>query len=264
MKALDAILKQKRKEIAQQRNCGSAQDFMNHACHDVRDFAFALQKPGMSIIAELKRKSPSAGLITRDCDPARIIKEYVRGGARAISVLTDKKFFGGNPEDVLRAKHEAGLPILRKEFILHEHQIHESKVIGADAILLIASIITTDQLNSFIGLASTLGMACLVEVHSAEELRKVLSTPAHIIGVNNRDLNTLEVHPERALQLRPMIPDGYVTVAESGIKTRTDVLALERAGYDAVLVGESLMKSKNPSILLTELLGGKRYGYQDA
>lgn len=258
MRILEAIIRQKEKEVIERQERMTIKEIKERTRPEMRDFTYALQQPGVSIIAELKRKSPSGGIIAPVCQPALKAQQYSQGDARAISVLTDETFFGGMLTDIKSIKDVVGLPVLRKEFIIHEYQIYESRMIGADAILLIASIITTEQLASFVRLAAALGMASLVEVHTAEEIERVLTTSAHIIGVNNRDLNTLEVDIDTALRLRPLIPDGYITVAESGIRTRVDVRDLEKAGFDGVLVGESLMRSENAALMLMELQGRSR------
>jgi indole-3-glycerol phosphate synthase len=217
-----------------------------------RDFLQTLKEDGLSLIAELKPRSPSAGILCNNFDPVQYARVYEQHGASAISVLTDERFFGGSVQTISSVKNTLSLPVMRKDFIIDEYQIFESRGLGADAILLIASIVTAKQLTSFVNLATKLGMVCLVEVHAADEIQKVLSTPAQIIGVNNRNLDTLEVDPDIALRLRPLIPRGYITIAESGIKTRTDVRRLEKAGYDAVLVGESLMRSEYAPAIFAE------------
>jgi indole-3-glycerol phosphate synthase len=224
---------------------------------EIRNLKSALKKDGISIIAEIKKMSPSAGVIKEFFEPIKLAKVYEKNGASAISILTDKRFFGGRNEFIIAVKKEVMLPVLRKDFIIDEYQIYESRWIGADAILLIARILTSDEMNRLINLAQDLGMTSLIEIYTENELEKVLSTPAKIIGINNRNLDTLEVNIENSLRLRRAIPSEYITVSESGIKSREDVLRIENAGFDAMLIGETLMKSENPDDKLKELLGRK-------
>ena len=222
---------------------------------DACDFCEALGAPGLSVIAEFKRRSPSKGTLREAADAGAIAAAYRANGAAALSVLTDERYFGGNERDLREARDAAGLPALRKDFIVDEYQVFESALIGADAILLIARILSDAELRRFLDLAGRCGLATLVETHNAEEIERAVAADATIIGVNSRDLDTFEVNLDTALRLRAMIPDGCVTVAESGIHTREDVERVAAAGYDAMLVGESLMRSPDPGRKLAELLG---------
>ncbi len=220
----------------------------------LRDFEGALRGPGISLIAEVKKSSPSAGSITCDFDPSALVSAYRAGGARAISVLTDKNYFGGSLEHLAAARASVPLPVLRKDFIVDEYQIYESRRAGADAILLIAEMLSEDKLAAFLELASGLGLATLTEAHSTGELEKAISAGAKIIGINNRDLKTFRVDLKTSLDLLPLIPENRLKVSESGIKTADQVEELAHAGADAILVGETLMRSKNAAAKIEELL----------
>lgn len=218
-----------------------------------RDFRAALQTR-TAIIAEVKKASPSKGVLAADFDPARTAGQYQRGGAAALSVLTDKEFFQGSLDDLECARAATSLPVLRKDFtIAHEHLL-EAAAHGADAILLIAAILGEREMRDFREAAARFGMAALVEVHNRQELRRALDAGAQIIGVNNRDLNTFEVSLETSLRLAELIPDGILRVSESGIHDAADIATLRRAGYTAFLVGEHLMKADDPSRALRRLV----------
>ena len=221
-----------------------------------RPFEAALKSDtNITIIAEIKKASPSLGVIRTDFNPVEVARLYESGGAAAISVLTDEKFFQGKLSYLTDVKKSVSLPILRKDFIIDPYQIYEARSAGADAILLIAALLSKEEIQRFLELARGLGMDCLVEVHSELELKKVLQTSANIIGINNRDLATFKIDLETTLLLKPMIPSGKIVVSESGIKSREDIVKLIKKGVDAVLVGETLMKSANISTKLHELLG---------
>ena len=221
-----------------------------------RSFGDALKSDNnIRIIAEIKKASPSLGIIREDFNPVEIARIYEASGAAAISVLTDEKFFQGSLSYLTDVKKSVNLPILRKDFIVDAYQIYEARSAGADAILLIAALLSKEEIQRYLELAGELDMDCLVEVHSETELKKVLQTNAHIIGINNRDLATFKTDMETTVRLRPMIPAGKIVVSESGIKTRADVEKLMKEGIDAILVGETLMKSNNISTKLHELLG---------
>ncbi|MBI2556701.1 MAG: indole-3-glycerol phosphate synthase TrpC, partial [Planctomycetes bacterium] len=207
------------------------------------------------IIAEIKKASPSLGIIREDFNPVEIARIYETNGAAAISVLTDEKFFQGSLSYLTGVKKSVNLPVLRKDFIVDPYQIYEARSAGADAILLIAALLSWEEMQRYLDLASELGMECLVEVHSETELKMVLKTNARIIGINNRDLATFKTDLETTLRLKPMIPAEKIVVSESGIKSRVDVEKLMEEGVDAILVGETLMKSDDISAKLRELLG---------
>jgi indole-3-glycerol phosphate synthase len=226
-----------------------------HAAGATRDFASALAGPGLSLIAEIKRASPSAGDIAPGARPADLASAYESGGAAAVSVLTEPDHFRGSLDDLREARSACRLPVLRKDFLCDALHVWEARAAGADAILLIVAALTQTELVSLSDLAADLGMGSLVEVHSAAEIERASLAGARIVGINTRDLATLEVHPEVVAKLRPLVPDGVVTVGESGVKSRADVEALEAAGVDAVLVGETVMRAPEPAAKVRELLG---------
>lgn len=224
----------------------------------VRSFPDAIKRSnGIKLIAELKRSSPSAGIIRVDFEPRELLIAYEASPASAISVLTEENFFGGNIQHLKLAKELTTKPILRKDFILCEYQVIEARAYGADSILLIVSALDEQMLSELLSLARNWGMSALVEVHNEGELEVALSCGASIIGINNRDLKTMQVDMSTTLRLRHMIPEGIIVVSESGIRSRDDVRMLEDAGVDAILVGESLMRSKEPTAKIRELLGIK-------
>jgi indole-3-glycerol phosphate synthase len=220
-----------------------------------RPFRQALAAPGLSVIAEHKRSSPSAGVIRADLDLADVVSAYERAGAAALSVLTEESRFGGSLADLAAARAAAGLPILRKDFIVEEYQVHEALAGGADAILLIVAALETGPLVRLHDLAIQLGLATLVEVHNAIELDVAREMNADIIGINNRDLATLVVDIERTYELLPDMPEGVVIVAESGFREHAELERLLAAGVDAVLIGEALMRSPDIELALRDLLG---------
>lgn len=210
------------------------------------DFRAALAHPGVSLIAECKKASPSKGLMVPNYDPVRLARTYKKAGAVAISVLTDAPHFQGSLEhlrDVKDALPET--PVLRKDFIFHPYQVYEARAAGADAILLMASILGEGDLQSLLDLTQELGMIALVEVHTPEEVEKVLPLNPRVVGVNNRNLQTFKVDFENTARLRALIPDEILTVGESGIKTPDDVRQMAAIGVDAILVGETLVRSKD-------------------
>ena len=218
-----------------------------------RDFRAALTRSAPAVIAEIKKASPSKGLLSEHFDPPSIARTYEQGGAAALSVLTDARFFQGSLHDLERARSSVKIPVLRKDFTIDEHNVFEAGSIGADAILLIAAVLTVDEMRRFRELAESLGMAALVEVHDAEELKQAVDSGATILGVNNRDLRTFEVRLETSLRLAELMPSGAVLVSESGIHSNADVRRLMAAGYQAFLVGEHLMKSGNAAEALEAL-----------
>jgi indole-3-glycerol phosphate synthase len=226
------------------------------ARRDYRDFARALARGELSVIAELKRASPSKGLLRAVYRRREIAESYERAGASAISVLTEEEFFLGALDDLTAVRDAVDLPILRKDFILDEYQVYESAAAGADALLLIVAVLEDQNLKGLIELSGKWRMASLVEVHTEEELRRALDAGAEIIGVNNRDLNSLEVDLETSLRLRQQIPSSCIAVSESGIKTADDLRTLSRAGFDAALIGEHLMLADDPGEELARLFTG--------
>ena len=209
------------------------------------DFYAALKKPGVSLIAECKKASPSKGLMVPDYDAVKLATTYQAAGASGISVLTDSRHFQGSLEDLRNVKESVKIPVLRKDFIFDPYQVYEARVAGADAILLIAAVLSQTEMASLLKLVHKLGMNALIEVHSEAELEKVLLLNPRIVGVNNRNLQTFEVDFENTARLRGLIPDDVVTVGESGLKTEDDVKRMADIGVDAILVGETLVKSKN-------------------
>jgi indole-3-glycerol phosphate synthase len=212
-----------------------------------RDFRAALLAAPPSIIAEVKKASPSKGVFTEDFHPASIAETYAAGGAAALSVLTDEEFFRGGLPDLEAARAAVSVPVLRKDFTIHELHVIEAAAHGADAILLIAAILTVAEMRRFRELAESLHMAALVEVHDQDELGPALDSGAAIVGVNNRDLHTFEVHLETSERLAERIPTMAVKVTESGIHSQADVVRLGACGFSAFLVGEHLMKSGDPA-----------------
>jgi indole-3-glycerol phosphate synthase len=219
-----------------------------------RPFARALHAGVPSIIAEFKRSSPSAGPIA-ERDLATTVRAYQAGGAYALSILTESHWFGGSLDDLVAAREASTLPVLRKDFVVDEYQIWESAQAGADAILLIAAILTSGELDAFRGLAESLGMDALVEVHDESEARRALRAGARVIGINNRDLRTMQVDLTTAPLVRRALPDGCTVIAESGYRSAADVETCARAGIHGVLVGESLMRAADPVATLQHLRG---------
>ena len=221
-----------------------------------RDFRSALSAPNrIGLIAEVKKKSPSKGVLREDFDPVAIAKTYAKAGASAVSVLTDAQFFDGRLTYLAEIREAVNLPLLRKDFTVDAYQIYQARLAGADAILLIVAILTLAQLREFIQIARSLNLASLVEVHTLEELELALQADAEIIGVNNRNLETFETDIATTFRLIKSIPSDKIVVSESGIYTREDVEALREAGVNAILVGESLMRSPNIERKIKELLG---------
>ncbi|HEY5044743.1 MAG TPA: indole-3-glycerol phosphate synthase TrpC [Solirubrobacteraceae bacterium] len=220
-------------------------------------FAGALREPGMTVIAEFKRRSPSAGTLRESSDVGEMVSAYERGGAGALSVLTEGPNFDGALEDLRSARAACGLPILRKDFIVDEYQLHEAKVAGADGVLLIVAALAMEELASLHERSYALGLDVLVEVHDGEELRRALSVGAKLIGINNRDLRDFSVDTERSARLMGEMPAGVTVVSESGIAGSEQLRKLEEAGVDAVLVGESLMRSSDPEAALRALRGDR-------
>ena len=255
---LSEILDYKKIEIEQRKQKHSFDELIEKAWLSPATFDFenALKNDdGIACIAEIKKASPSKGVITKDFVPTKIAREYKEGGANAVSVLTDEKYFQGKSDYINAAKSASFLPILRKDFIIDEYQIYESRVIGADAILLIVTALTDIQLRSFHTTADDLSLSVLVECHSKEEIERALDTGARIIGINNRDLQSFSVNVDLSLMLKNFIPNSCLTVSESGIKNFNTVQRLAQAGFDAVLVGEQLMAQSDRRKALEDLLG---------
>ncbi len=249
---LAQIVEQKRLEL--RHRAEDVEQRASESVSDRRDFLAALTARHPAVIAEIKQASPSRGVLATTFDPAAIGAAYQRGGAAALSVLTDEKHFAGSLSDLESARRAVTLPVLRKDFTIARYHVHEAAAHGADAILLIAAILTEREMRDFRELAEKYRMAALVEIHDEEELKPALESGARIIGVNNRDLRTFAVDLNVSLRLAEKIPAGVVRVAESGIHSAEDVRLLRGAGYQAFLVGEHLMKSSDPGQALRSLL----------
>jgi len=254
---LDEICEHKREEVElRKRQTPLAR--LEEALVDARpprDFRRALRGSTISLIAEVKRASPTKGVFQEDLDPVDVAGAYEQGGANAISVLTDERYFKGTLDDLTLVRKHVAVPCLRKEFIIDPYQIYEARAALADAILLIVRVLSDEQLKEFQLVAKTLGMACLVETHDAHEIERAIQAGAHIIGINNRDLTTFQVDIRTTLELKKLVPGGHVLVSESGIQTRDHVKMLEDGGVDAILVGETLVTSRDIVAKIRELLG---------
>ena len=254
---LDEICEHKREEVRAAKATTPQSDLEEQLerVKPARDFRHALRKSGLSLIAEVKRASPSKGVMLKDGNPSALAALYEQSGADAISILTDEKFFQGSLSDLVKVRRGVDIPCLRKEFIIDAYQIYEARAAMADAILLIVRILSDYQLKEYRELAESLGMAVLVETHDAEEVERAIESDASIIGVNNRDLATFEVDFRTTLELKKMIPGGKVLVSESGIHTRDHVRALEDGGVDAILVGEAFVTSNDIAATMREIMG---------
>ncbi len=218
-----------------------------------RDFAAPLRGSHLGVIAEMKRRSPSAGPIAPDLVPGDLAADYRRGGASAMSVLTEQEFFGGSLADLEAVRRRVETPVLRKDFIIHEVQIDESRAAGADAVLLIVSALEESDLAALVSRTADGGMTAMVEAHDADEVRRAIDAGASVVGVNNRDLKTFGVDLGTAERLRTLIPDEVVAVAESGIRGPEDALRMAAAGFDAILVGQAAVQSGDPAAFIASL-----------
>ena len=254
---LEKIVEMKKEEI-QRRKTPSRQKEIEEMIPSLplpRDFMGAIsQHPPIAVIAEVKRASPSLGVINEEVDILQVAREYEKGGASAISVLTEVNFFKGHLSHLQLIKKETSFPVLQKDFILDPYQIYEGRVSGADAILLIAALLDREQLNDFVDLARGLHMVPLVEIHNEDDLEKISDLDLSLIGINNRDLKTFEVDLRTSLRLRRKISSEIKVISESGIKSSEDVKVLKWAGFDGILVGEILMRSIDPAMKIKELL----------
>jgi indole-3-glycerol phosphate synthase len=254
---LDQIVRVKHAEVRALRGRASELEALARDGEDEpRGFAAALRDAAVvRLLAEVKRRSPSAGDIRPGADPVDVAREYEAGGAAALSVLTDREFFGGRLDFLVDVRREVPLPVLRKDFIVDPLQVYEARAAGADAILLIVRILTDRQLADLHGLATELGMDVLVEVHDAEELERAMAVGSTLVGVNNRDLSRFVTDLGISLALAPSVPPQVTLVAESGIRTADDVDRLGAAGFDAILVGESLMRQGDLQYAAQALVG---------
>jgi indole-3-glycerol phosphate synthase len=272
MTILDQILDYKRtQELPRSMRERPLEDVQARAAAALpaRDLVAALRAaPGVALIAEVKRASPSKGVLRPDLDPVRLAAAYVANGALAISVLTDERFFQGSLDHLAQIRREldgqspgedgpGSVPLLRKDFIFHPYQVYEARAAGADALLLIAAVLSDRELAGLLALTRDLGMAALIEVHTEEELRRVLPLAPRLVGVNNRDLRDFRVDLDTCLSLRGLVPPEVCFVAESGIHTRADVDRLAAAGVDAALVGEALVTAADVGAKVRELADGR-------
>lgn len=253
---LERIVEHKRVEVARRQATVPLAEARRRAEAQAkpRDFTAALASPGIALIAEVKKASPSKGVLRADFDPVSLAQIYAANGARAISVLTDEHFFQGHLEYLTAVRDAVPRPCLRKDFVIDPYQVYEARAAGADAVLLIAAILEPSPLRDLQTLACELGMAALVEVHDEPELEKALWAEPAIVGVNNRDLKSFKVDLGVTLRLRPHIPGGTIVVAESGIHTRDDVRRLAEARIDAILVGEALVVAEDVGAKVRELV----------
>lgn len=254
---LEKIVSLKRKKVEREKSIIPIENLKKQVRYvDIRDFKRAMEKKDrLNIIGEAKKASPSKGIIREDFDPISIGRIYEKNKIDAISVLTEEEFFCGKNEYLSLIKKETKIPILRKDFIIDLYQIYQSKALGADAILLIAALLTKKELIEFQKIAKDINLQCLVEVHDLEELEKVLETEAEIIGINNRNLKTFEVKIETTEKLIGYIPKDKVILSESGISNRKDIEYLKSIGVKGALIGESFMKSKSIEDKIKELRG---------
>jgi indole-3-glycerol phosphate synthase len=252
---LEAMVEHKQAELATRRARRSLEDVRRAAVSSPspRDFIGALKRPALSVIAEIKRRSPAKADLRTDIEPASLARRYEIGGAAALSVLTDERFFGGSDDDLRAARAAVTLPVLRKDFTIDSYQVYEARALRADAVLVIVRALPDSLIGELLALAGELGLAALVEVHDEIELERAITAGARLIGVNNRDLDTLAVDPETSLRLKQRIPADVACVAESGISTAEMAGRLASAGYDAILVGEALVTARDPGALLQEL-----------
>lgn len=257
---LQKIILEKHSEVAKRREAIPT-ELIEHLIVEQQDtprgFYESLKQQVSSnrpaVIAEIKKASPSKGVICEDFDPVAIAKSYEAAGAACLSVLTDEKFFQGSEQYLSDARDATQLPVIRKDFIIDEYQVFEARAMGADCILLIAACLSADEMRSLTRLAYELSMDVLIEVHNATELKKIIDLPLRMIGINNRDLHSFEVNLGTTFQLANMIPDDIMVITESGIMTQNDVKVMQDSGIQAFLVGEAMMRHTNPGEKLTEL-----------
>jgi len=253
---LDKIIAQKREEVEQRKKVATITYLQQLIARQkpALDLAMALKGDHIRLIAEVKQASPSRGMLSPNFNPIELARTYAEGGAAAISVLTEANYFMGSIEHLAAIKEVVGLPLLRKDFIFDPYQVYESRAYGADALLLIASILRQEQLNGLVSLSHSLGLRCLVEVHNEGEVKRAVLSEAEIIGINNRDLATFSIDINMTRRLRPLIPQERIVVSESGIKSNRDIGKLGKWGVDAVLVGEALVTAGDVLAKMKELL----------
>ncbi|MCX7994271.1 MAG: indole-3-glycerol phosphate synthase TrpC [candidate division WOR-3 bacterium] len=253
MNILGEIVEDTKRVVAEKKISKPLKNLVDCEVESTRNFEEIFKKNQMALIAEIKRASPSTGIIRKDFDPIQIGIIYETAGVDAVSVVTNRRFFGGRLEDIALLKQKIHLPLLCKDFIIDEYQLYESRLYGADAVLFIARILDGEELKSFVAIAHKLGMATIVEVHDREDVAKALNTATRIIGINNRNLDDFTVDIRISLSLKPFIPKEYYTLSESGIKDRLDVKILLEAGFDGILVGTSILKADDIEKKIQEL-----------
>ncbi len=253
---LDKIIAQKREEVEQRKKVATTGYLQERITNQkpALDIAPALKSDHIRLIAEVKQASPSRGVLSHNFNSTELARTYAEGGAAAISVLTEANYFMGSIEHLAAIKEVVGLPLLRKDFIFDPYQVYESRAYGANALLLIAAILSQGQLEELVSLSHSLGLKCLVEVHNEGEVERAILSKSEIIGINNRDLNTFAVDINTTRRLRPLIPKEKIVVSESGIKSRKDMEKLAKWGVDAVLVGEALVTAGDVRAKMKELL----------
>lgn len=252
---LDKIVAEKRQEVEQKKRSLPVSALKERiAQQKTLGFAAALGGDRLRLIAEVKKASPSKGVLCPDFNPVELAKAFAQNGASAISILTEANHFHGSLEYLAAIREEVDIPLLRKDFIFDPYQVYESAAYGADALLLIAAILNQEQLQQLLALSHSLGLNCLVEVHNEKEVEKALLADAEIIGINNRDLNTFTVDINTTQRLRPLIPEGRIVVSESGINNRNDIKKIREWGINSVLVGEALVTADNIPTKMKELL----------
>ena len=255
MSVLDEIIAGVREDLDRNRLSLSQIHEMVESASPAKDVINAFNSDGLSIIAEVKRSSPSKGALATIADPAALAKVYESAGASVVSVLTERRRFGGSLDDLDAVRESISIPVLRKDFMVDEYQFYEARAHGADLVLLIVAALSSQQLHDFAALAKELCMQALVEVHTEDEMIRALEISPSIVGVNSRNLKTLEVDPQVFASLLPMIPKNVIAVAESGISTRADALFAQEHGARALLVGEALVRGSDPDLTLRTLLG---------
>jgi indole-3-glycerol phosphate synthase len=256
MSILETILSHKRAEVEEQRRAIPIAQLASKPLYRRIPLSLrgAIGGKSLSVIAELKKASPSKGVIREHFDPAALAHEYVEAGAHALSILTDARFFQGAIQTLEQIREQTPVPLLRKDFIIDEYQLHEAKAFGADAVLLIAAALAPARLHELHAAAGELGLECLVEVHTEEEIRSLDLSTVRCIGINNRDLSSFDTDIRTSLRLRPHLPESITVVSESGIRTPQDLGALARCGIHAVLVGETFMRAEHPGEALRSFL----------
>ena len=253
---LDKIVARKKGEVEQSKKSMPLSALKERIAQQEapRDFALALKNAHTRLIAEVKRASPSRGVLCSDFHHVELAKKYAQGGAAAISVLTEVNYFEGSIDHLAAIRKEVRLPLLRKDFIFDPYQVYESRAYGADALLLIVAVLEQEQLEELLSLSHELGLRCLVETHNQKEAERAVKSQAQIIGINNRDLTTFAIDIDTTRQLLPLIPQGRIVVSESGISNRSDVEKLKGWGVNAVLVGEALVTADDVTAKIRELI----------